>query len=138
MEPSEKFMPINTGEIEWQDGKEILGLPSGIKTKIIAEASDEISERVDKFVRFPPGYTEPRHEHDYYHSTLVLEGEMHVAGKVLKTGDYVYGGGKGNAHGPYHYPVGCMVYSAGRAKKMSQIHREPGTDTPVSKKVDGD
>ena len=138
MEPSKKFMPINTDEIERQDGKEVLGLPSGIKTKIIAEASDEVSERVDKFVRFPPGYTEPRHEHAYYHSTLVLEGEMHVAGKILKAGDYVYGGGIGNPHGPYHYPVGCMVYSAGRAHKMSQIHVEPGSDVPVSKKVDGD
>ena len=81
MKESEKFMPINTDEIEWQDGEKILGLPPGLKAKIIAEAYDEVSERVDKFVQFPPGYTEPRHEHDYYHSTLVLEGEMHVAGK---------------------------------------------------------
>ncbi len=129
MKESEKFMPINTDEIEWQDGKIILGLPEGIKVKIIAEASDEVSERVDKMVRFPPGYTE--HEHDYYHSTLVLEGEMHVAGKILKPGDYVYGGGRGNRHGPYHYPVGCMVYSAGRAKKMSQIHRDPEKGVPT-------
>lgn len=120
MKPTPKFMAVNTSEIEWQNGEKILGLPPGLLVKIIAEGSDEVSERVDKIVKFPPGYTEPRHSHDYFHSTLVLEGEMHVAGKVLKPGDYVYGGTE--PHGPYHYPVGCVVYSAGRSKKMSQIH----------------
>ena len=121
MEPTPKFMAINTNEIDWQDGEQIMGLPPGLKVKIIAQGTDEVSERVDKFVKFPPGYVEPRHSHDYFHSTLVLEGEMHVAGKILKPGDYVYGGKE--PHGPYHYPVGCMVYSAGRGKKLSQIHR---------------
>ncbi len=122
MKPVERFLAINTDEIEWQDGEKIMGLPPGIKVKIIAEGTDPVSERVDKFVKFPPGYIEPRHTHDYYHSTLVLEGEMHVAGKVLKRGDYVYGGGD-EPHGPYHYPVGCTVYSAGRGIKLSQIHK---------------
>ncbi len=121
MEKAIPFLPINTDDIEWQDGEEFLGLPEGLKVKIIAEAEDEVSERVDKFVKFPAGYIEPRHTHDYFHSTLVLEGEMHVDGKILKPGDYVYGGGD-VPHGPYHYPKGCMVYSAGRGKKLSQIH----------------
>ncbi len=122
MKPAEKFLAVNTDEIEWQDGEEIMGLPPGLKVKIIAEGTDPVSERVDKFVKFPPGYIEPRHTHDYYHSTLVLEGEMHVAGKVLKRGDYVYSGGD-MPHGPYSYPVGCTVYSAGRGLKLSQIHK---------------
>ena len=126
MKKAEKFLAINTDEIEWQDvakSHEIMGLPTGIQVKIIAEGEDEVSERVDKFVKFPPGYVEPRHTHDYFHSTLVLEGEMHVAGKILKPGDYVYGGGT-EPHGPHSYPKGCKVYSAGRfKKKMSQIHK---------------
>lgn len=122
MKPAEKFLAVNTGEIEWQDGEEILGLPAGIKVKIIAEGKDSVSERVDKMVKFPAGYIEPKHTHNYYHSTLILEGEMHVAGKVLKPGDYVYSGGD-EPHGPYHYPVGCTVYSAGRGLKLSQIHK---------------
>ena len=126
MKQAEKFLAINTDEIEWQDvqkSEAIMGLPSGIQVKIIAEGEDEVSERVDKFVKFPPGYVEPRHTHDYFHSTLVLEGEMHVAGKILKPGDYVYGGGN-EPHGPYHYPKGCKVYSAGRFKKgLSQTHK---------------
>src|SRR5512139_2169773 len=113
MKKAEPFLAINTDEIEWQDGEKIMGLPPGIQVKIIAEGTDGVSERVDKFVKFPPGYVEPRHTHDYYHSTLVLEGEMHVGGKILKRGDYVYGG-PDEPHGPYHYPKGCMVYSAGR------------------------
>ncbi len=117
-----KFLAINTSEIEWEDADTILGLPTGLKVKIIAEAKDAVSERVDKLVKFPPGYTEPRHTHDYYHSTLVLEGEMHVAGKILKPWDYVYSGGD-EPHGPYHYPVGCVVYSAGRGINLSQIHK---------------
>lgn len=122
MKPAEKFLALNTNEIEWQDGEKIMGLPPGVKVKIISEGVDAVSERVDKFVKFPPGYTEPRHTHEYYHSTLVLEGEMHVAGKVLKPGDYVYGGGD-EPHGPYYYPVGCTVYSAGRGNKLRQIHK---------------
>jgi hypothetical protein len=95
------------------DGRKILGLPPGVKVKIIVEGRDPVSDRVDKFVEFPPGYTEPRHTHEYYHSTLVLEGEMHVAGKVLKPGDYVY-----------DYPIGCTVFSAGRGPKIeNQIHK---------------
>jgi hypothetical protein len=126
MKEAERFLAINTDDIEWQDveaSEKTLGLPAGIKVKIIAEGRDAVSERVDKFVQFPPGYVEPRHTHDYYHSTLVLEGEMHVAGKILKPGDYVYGGGD-EPHGPYHYPKGCKVYSAGRFPKgLSQIHK---------------
>jgi anti-sigma factor ChrR (cupin superfamily) len=122
MKPAEKFLAINTDEIEWQDGERILGLPSGVKVKIIAEGRDSVSERVDKFVKFPRGYTEPRHTHGYCHSTLVLEGEMHVAGKVLKAGDYIYAGGD-EPHGPYYYPVGCTVYSVGRGVKLDQIHK---------------
>ena len=123
MERAKKFMAINTGEIEWQDGQKVLGLPKGVMVKIIAEAEDDISERVDKLAKFPPGYVEPKHTHDYVHSTLVLEGEMHVAGKILKPGDYVYGGGD-EPHGPYEYPKGCTVFSAGRfKKKLSQIHK---------------
>lgn len=118
-----KFFAVNTGELEWQDGSKLLGLPEGVEVKIVREGHDEVSERAERFVRFPPGYVEPRHEHDHYHSILVLEGEMHVDGKVLKPGDYVYGGGKGNAHGPYHYPVGCTVFACSRARKLNSIHR---------------
>ena len=117
------FFAVNTKELEWQDGSKVLGLPEGVEIKIVREGYDEVSERAERFVRFPPGYVEPRHEHDHYHSIFVLEGEMHVDGKVLKPGDYVYGGGRGNAHGPYEYPVGCTVFACSRAIQMDPTHR---------------
>lgn len=123
MEYVGNFFAANTSEMDWQDGSAILGLSKGVEIKNVREGYDEVSERAERFVRFPPGYVEPRHEHDHYHSIFVLEGEMHVDGKVLKPGDYVYGGGKGNAHGPYEYPVGCTVFASSRATKLNSIHR---------------
>lgn len=117
------FFAVNTSVLEWEDGVKVLGLPKGVEIKTIREGHDEVSERAERFVRFPPGYVEPRHEHDHYHSLFVLEGEMHVDGKVLRPGGYIYGGGAGNAHGPYEYPKGCTVYSCARAKKLNSIHR---------------
>ncbi|MBI2909074.1 MAG: cupin domain-containing protein [Chloroflexi bacterium] len=122
MKPAEKFLAINTGELEWEDGQAIMGLPAGVQVKIIAQGVDDVSERVDKFVKFPPGYVEPRHTHNYSHSTLIIEGEMHVGGKVLKPGDYLFGGAN-EPHGPLHYPVGCTVFGSGRGVKLSQIHK---------------
>lgn len=122
MKRAANFLAINTDEIEWQDGEKVLGLPPGVKVKIIADGEDAVSERVDKFVKFPPGYLEPMHTHDYFHSTLIIEGEMHVAGKILKVGDYIYGGPE-EPHGPMYYPKGAVLYSAGRSKKMGQTHK---------------
>ncbi|MEE9257279.1 MAG: cupin domain-containing protein [bacterium] len=119
------FFAVNSDELEWEDGVKTLGLPQGVQIKVLREGYDEVSERTERFVKFPPGYVEPRHEHDHYHSIYVLEGEMHVDGQVLKPGDYVYGGGRGNVHGPYEYPVGCMVFACGRAKKMNSNHSTP-------------
>ena len=124
MKEAEKFLTVKTEDLEWEDGTKVIGLPPGVEVKIVAEGVDEVSERVDKFVRFPAGYTEPLHTHDHLHSTLVIEGEMHVHNKILKPGDFVFGG-PGEQHGPYHYPVGCTVFSCSRAEKMNQIHRNP-------------
>ena len=124
MKPAEKFLTVHTGELEWEDGTKVIGLPPGVEVKIVTEGVDDVSERVDKFVKVAPGYTEPLHIHDHLHSTLVIEGEMHVHGKILKPGDFVFGG-PGEQPGPFHYPVGCTVFSCSRAKKMNQIHRNP-------------
>ena len=59
MKPAEKFLTVHTGELEWEDGTKVIGLPPGVDVKIVTEGVDDVSERVDKFVKFPPGYTEP-------------------------------------------------------------------------------
>jgi hypothetical protein len=133
MKPAEKFVTLNCDELDWEDGTSVVGLPPGVQVKIIAEGEDDVSERVDKFVRFPPGYVEPLHIHDHLHSTLIIEGEMHTHGKILKAGDFMFGG-PGEQHGPMHYPKGCTVFSCSRAKKMNQIHRSPeaGRDSDLT------
>jgi hypothetical protein len=60
--------------------------------------------------RFPPGFVEPRHVHDDLdHWCVVIDGEMHVGGEVLRAGDYFYAP-VGVPHGPLSYPVGCTVF----------------------------
>ena len=54
MNPAEKFLTVHTGELEWEDGENIIGLPPGVEVKIVAEGYDDVSELVDKFVKFPP------------------------------------------------------------------------------------
>jgi len=90
MKEADSFLIIDTDELEWEDGTKVIGLPPGVEVKIVAEGFDGVSERVDKFVKFPPGYTEPLHIHDHLHSTLVIEGEMHF---VLGDEDRVVGPG---------------------------------------------
>ncbi|MEE9257767.1 MAG: hypothetical protein V3V56_11440 [bacterium] len=65
MKPAEKLLAIKTGELEWEDGAKVVGLPRGVEVKMVAEGVVGVSERVDKFVRFPPGRLEPLHTH--YH-----------------------------------------------------------------------
>jgi hypothetical protein len=42
MKRAEAFLAINTDEIGWQDGEKIMGLPPGIRVKIIAETESDI------------------------------------------------------------------------------------------------
>jgi len=124
MERAQELLAVHADDLDWEDGTKVIGLPPGVEVKIIAQGFDGVSERVDKFVRFPPGYVEPLHIHDHLHSTLIIEGEMHLHGKILRRGDFMFGG-PGEQHGPMHYPIGCTVFSCSRAQKMNQIHRHP-------------
>lgn len=102
------FKAIHDHEIAWEDGTEndILTLPKGVQVKIYAR--DPVMNRVDMKVKFPPGYVEPEHTHKSWHSIVVLDGRMCVAGKDLRPGDYVFGWDL--PHGPYEYPDGCEVF----------------------------
>ncbi len=84
------FRAINDKGIPWQEGsKSILKLPDGVQIKVFAH--DEAMGRVDMKVKFPPGYVEPGHAHKSWHSIVVLQGRMCVAGKDLRPGDYAFG-----------------------------------------------
>jgi len=102
------FRAIYDHEVEWEndDVRGLLKLPPGLKVKILNH--DPVMKRVDIKLRFPPGYVEPAHVHDSWHSILVTKGRMCVAGKDLRPGDYVFGWDI--LHGPYEYPDGCEVF----------------------------
>ncbi|MFH1335991.1 MAG: hypothetical protein ABII96_05695, partial [Candidatus Zixiibacteriota bacterium] len=55
--------------LEWQDGAALTALPPGIKLKSFPRTR---SRARDMLVKFQPGYLEPRHTHDGYHSDLLL------------------------------------------------------------------
>jgi len=100
---------LETEELEWKEGASLLKLPQGVKIKILSQ--DKPSGRMDMLVSFPPGYVEPRHVHEGYHSTILLEGTWIVEGKVLRPGGYVFGPANVE-HGPFECPKGCLVFAS--------------------------
>ena len=105
---SKNFIALHPDEMEWEDDTDVFTLPEGVQVKMFSH--DPATGRRDGFVRFPPGYVEPQHSHKGWHSNLIVEGEMHVDGRVLKPGDYLFGPGDDIPHGPLSYPVGCVVF----------------------------
>jgi hypothetical protein len=105
---SKNFIALHPDEMEWEDDTDVFTLPEGVQVKMFSH--DPATGRRDGFVRFPPGYIEPEHSHKGWHSNLIVEGEMHVDGQVLKPGDYLFGPGDDIPHGPLSYPVGCVVF----------------------------
>ena len=106
--PDSRFVAKYDKDVKWEEAaaNELLTLPKGLKMKIFAY--DPIMKRIDFKLRFPKGYVEPVHSHKSWHSILVTEGRMCVAGKDLRPGDYVFGWDQ--PHGPYEYPDGCEVF----------------------------
>jgi len=102
------FKAIHDCDIAWEDqaARELLTLPDGVQAKVFAY--DRAMKRIDMKVKFPPGYVEPRHSHQSWHSIVVLKGRMCVDGKDLRPGDYVFGWDE--PHGPYEYPDGCEAF----------------------------
>ncbi len=105
---SHEFRAIHDQEVEWEsdDVRGLLKLPPGVEVKVFNH--DPRMGRIDMKQKFPPGYVEPAHTHQSWHSILVLKGRMCVAGKDLRPGDYVFGWDL--PHGPYEYPDGCEVF----------------------------
>ena len=112
------FMAINTDELEWDADVTLFQLPTGahkihpnLKIKVLMR--DDTRGQVAALVKFPPGYVEPAHQHVTSHCVIVVEGEQHVAGKVLRKGDFHYAP-PDTVHGPFEYPVGGVVFSVFR------------------------
>lgn len=92
-------------DVDWDDA-ELLGLPEGLRVKVINE--NEPEGRTDMLVGYPEGYVEPRHTHESAHACLVLEGRILIDDRELTAGDYIYG--QKVAHGPWEFPDGGINF----------------------------
>lgn len=100
-------LSFDGADLPWEAG-EMLTLPDGVEVAILNE--NEPEGRLDMFIRFPPGYHEPRHTHTGAHATLILDGRMLIDGHELTPGDYFYG--QQVDHGPLEYPDGCTMFTS--------------------------
>jgi quercetin dioxygenase-like cupin family protein len=66
------FHTAHRWDLEWRDDVDVLALGHGVQVKVLYE--DPENEHIDMLIKFPPGYVEPRHNHDSSHSVIVLEG----------------------------------------------------------------
>lgn len=116
------FHTAHRSEIQWQDDTEVLTLGHGVQVKIMYE--DPETQHTDMLIKFPSGYTEPRHNHESSHSVIVLEGLQIAEGEPMHPGDYVWADGT-RPHGPFEYPEGCVVFASFRG--ASAKHRYEGS-----------
>lgn len=101
-----KFLVLNSDEIPWEDGEATLGIPTGVRMKIL-NYNEELDQR-DCLVTFPDGYVEPRHEHECIHSDYIIKGKVLVDGKELGPGDFIYGPSN-IVHGPFKFLGGVVL-----------------------------
>jgi mannose-6-phosphate isomerase-like protein (cupin superfamily) len=120
---TDTFVIKQTGDEPWESS-DSLGLPGG-KHYTYKEGDDDGIRGI--IGTFPPGYVEPEHVHDDTdHWCVIIDGEMHVDGKVLTRGDYIYAP-RGVRHGPFHYPVGAMIFANVRGGDfVHHFDTEPG------------
>jgi hypothetical protein len=104
------YIGLRFDELDWQDGRELLGLPEGVQVKILRRYPSS-ERRIDFLVKFPPGYQEPRHTHEGSGMGLVLEGKQVVDGETYGPGTYAYDIGS-IPHGPFDYPEGCILFAS--------------------------
>ena len=117
-----QFHTAHRWNLKWQDDVDVLSLRGGVQVKVFYE--DPELGVADMLIKFPPGYVEPEHAHESSHSIVVLEGVQIVNGVHLHPGDYVWAAGP-EAHGPYEYPEGCVVFASFRG--LSSRHRYQGS-----------
>ena len=78
-------------------------------------------------VKFPPGYVEPVHTHDSSTRSSSSEGLQVAEGEPMHPGDHTYGRAN-EAHGPFEYPEGCVVFVSFRGG--SPRHDYEGAPAP--------
>ncbi len=108
-----ELIKIHVDDEPWVPAEKFT-LPNGCEYRIFKD--DDGDGMMAIICRFPPGYLEPRHHHEAEHMGIVVEGEMHVDGHVLKRGDFHHAPAN-IPHGPFYYPKGCTVFGVTRASE---------------------
>lgn len=109
MSKPEHGLRIERADPERWVSAEPFGFPPGPEC-IVYDDGTSIAGHMTILGRFAPGFVEPRHVHeDIDHWCVIVAGEMHLEGQVLRPGDYFHAP-VGVPHGPLTYPVGCTVF----------------------------
>jgi quercetin dioxygenase-like cupin family protein len=124
---SDRFVIHQADDAPWESTEQF-GLPGGT-CRIYKDGADDGIRGI--IGTLPPGYVEPEHAHeDSDHWSVIIDGEMHVAGKVLRRGDYIYAP-RGVRHGPFHYPIGCTVFTSVRGSFKHEFAEPAGVPSDV-------
>jgi|SoiMethySBSTD1v2_1073268.scaffolds.fasta_scaffold06927_10 hypothetical protein len=110
-------------EIPWEDRKNVDGWPS----RAGMYYDDRPNNLCMRMIHYLEGRTEPRHVHAGSHAAVLLEGEAHVDGKVLRPLDIILGPSN-EPHGPIYYPKGVRVFSAFQGSYFHNEVQELGTE----------
>jgi mannose-6-phosphate isomerase-like protein (cupin superfamily) len=114
MRPMSELIIKHVEDEPW-DSAERFGFPPGPECRVYHEAEGP-GDHIAVLGRLPAGFVEPEHVHETSdHWCVILEGEMHVEGRVLRPGDYLFAPA-GVPHGPFHYPIGCTVFTSVRGR----------------------
>lgn len=115
---------VRHADSEQWESAERFGFPPGVECLVFHEA-EELDGVITVIGRMTPGFVEPAHTHeDVDHWGVIVAGEMHVDGDVLRPGDYLYAPA-GVEHGPFSYPVGCTIFTTVRGRSFDHDFAEP-------------
>lgn len=109
--PEEKRVLIKHAgdKAEWESAERFGFPPEGPVCRVYDEG--DVSGHMAIIGEMPAGFVEPRHVHDDVdHWSVIMDGEMHLEGEVLRAGDMLYAP-RGVAHGPLSYPVRCRIFT---------------------------
>jgi quercetin dioxygenase-like cupin family protein len=95
---SPKSFTTNAAKVPWAPIKPP-GAPAGLIQRVLHDQKDK--QLVSAIVRFPKGYTEPRHYHTQCgHSIYVLKGRLKAPDGVWTAGSFNYAA-VNEPHGPF-------------------------------------
>lgn len=100
-EDANDMVLLRKDEVDWKD----TDVP-GVQARNLF--IDREAKRVTVLLRLAPGVVYPDHDHPGVEECLVLEGDLELGGKVMRSGDYIRIP-KGGQHGTPRTTNGCLL-----------------------------